>query len=84
MLKPLFNNILVKPSEKEKQTSGGIYIPDSVTEKPQDGEIVAVGPNTKLKVGQRVIYTKWGGNEVEFEGKDYLIIKDVDILGIRV
>ena len=83
MIKPLFNNVLVKPAEKEKVTAGGIYIPENATEKPQIGEVIAVGPEVKVvTVGKKVLYTKWGGNEIEHEGIDYLLIKDIDLLGI--
>ncbi|PIS23232.1 co-chaperone GroES [candidate division WWE3 bacterium CG08_land_8_20_14_0_20_40_13] len=89
-IKPLLDNIVIEPSEKEKKTASGILIPDSAKEKPQEGKVVAVGPGKftesgqmikpAVKVGDTVIYKKWGGNEVKIEGKDYLIVKEEDIL----
>jgi len=89
-VKPLLDNILIEPLEKERKTASGIVIPDSAKEKPQEGKVVAVGPGKfvesgqmvkpAVKVGDLVLYKKWGGNEVKIEGKDYLIVKEEDIL----
>ena len=86
--KPLGNRVVVEPSEGDEQVSaGGIYIPDTAKEKPQKGKIVAVGPGTKdnpvtVKVGDVVLYGKYSGTELNHEGKDYLIMKENDILAI--
>jgi chaperonin GroES len=92
MLKPLGDRIVVKALEAEEKTSGGIILPDSAKEKPQMGEVVAVGPgkmldNGKLapmdvKVGDKVAYTKWGGTEIKVGGQDLMILKQDDILGV--
>ncbi|MFH1388973.1 MAG: co-chaperone GroES [Patescibacteria group bacterium] len=89
-VKPLLDNILIEPLERERQTASGIVIPDSAKEKPQEGKVVATGPGKpndagvfikpQVKVGDTVIYKKWGGNEIKIAGKDYLIVKEEDIL----
>lgn len=91
-IKPLEDNILIEPLEKETMTASGIVIPDTVKEKPQQGRVVAVGEGKRgedgdllpmsVKVNQTVLYKKWGGNEVKVEGRDYLIIKSEDILAV--
>jgi chaperonin GroES len=91
-IKPLLDNILIEPSERERRTASGILIPDNAKEKPQEGKIIAVGPGKftesgqmikpAVKVGDTVIYKKWGGNEIKIEGKDYLIVKEEDVLAI--
>ena len=91
-IKPLFNNVLIKPLEAEAKTASGIIIPDSVKEKPQIGEVVAVGPGEVtpkgekitmiLKVGQKVMYKKWGGNEVKVGHEEWTIVEQKDILAI--
>ena len=91
-IRPLNDRILVKRLEEEQMTKGGIIIPDSAQEKPAEGEIVAVG-NGKLddsgkriaievKVGEKVLFSKYGGTEVKIEGEDYLIMREDDILGV--
>lgn len=89
-IKPLADNILIEPLEREKKTPSGIVIPDTAKEKPQEGKVVAVGPGSfdekrkriplEVKVGDRVLYKKWGGNEVKIEGKEYLIVKVEDVM----
>ncbi len=86
-LQPLFDKVIIKPLEKEKTTSGGIIIPDSATEKPQSGKILAVGAgkdNTPLtvKVGDVVIYGKYSGTEIEVSGDSLIIMQESDILAI--
>ena len=86
-IKPLADRVLVEPSEAETKTSSGIIIPDSAKEKPQKGNVVAVGPGTKdnpvtLKVGDTVLYGKYSGTELKFENNDYLIMRESDILAI--
>lgn len=92
-IKPLADRVIVKPSdEAESKTVGGIIIPDTAKEKPQEGKIVAIGPgktdeNGKLikmnvKVGNKVLYSKYGGTELKYEGEDYLIMSESDILAI--
>lgn len=91
-IKPLFDNILIKPLEAEAKTASGIILPDSVQEKPQMGQIIAVGPgkitpNGKkekvvVKVGQKVMYKKWGGNEVKLGGEELVLVEQKDILAI--
>lgn len=91
-LKPLFDNVLVKPLEPESKTASGILLPDTVKEKPQKGKIMAVGPGTvdehgksvpmQVKVGQEVLYKKWGGNEVKVGTEEWIILEQKDILAI--
>ena len=86
-IKPLADRVLVEPLEAETKTASGIIIPDTAKEKPQKGNIVSVGPGTKenpvaLKVGMTVLYGKYSGTELKLEGKDYLIMKESDILAI--
>ena len=90
-IKPLSDNILIEPVEKEQKTPSGIVIPDTAKEKPQEGKVVAVGPGRmekgkrvppQVKVGDRVLYKKWGGNEIKLEGKEYLFVKEEDLLAI--
>lgn len=80
MIKPLFNNVLVKPIEKEKTTSSGIIIPDVVKDRPQVGEVIAVGEVKEIAVGDKVYYKAWAGNEIKHEGIEYLIIEDKDVV----
>jgi len=92
-LKPLADRVVLKPIEAEEKTKGGIVLPDTAKDKPQEGEVIAVGPGrildngTKLapevKVGDRVIYSKYSGTEVKVEGEEYLIIRESDILAIK-
>jgi len=89
-LKPLADRVVVKPSEAEETTEGGIIVPDSAQEKPQKGEVVAAGPGKKsdsgdtipmeVKKGDTVIYGKYSGTEFTFEGVEYLIMRESDIL----
>ena len=89
---PLFNNVLIKPLEAETKTASGIILPDSAKEKPQMGEIMAVGEGETtpkgekikmvVKVGQRVMYKKWGGNEVKVGNEEWMIVEQKDILAI--
>lgn len=91
-IKPLFNNVLIRPEESATKTSSGIYLPESAKEESQIGEIMAVGEgkvNPKgekevmvVKVGQRIIYKKWGGNEVKVEGEEWKLVEQGDILAI--
>ena len=86
-IKPLSDRVLVEPQEAETKTSSGIYIPDSAKEKPQQGKVVAVGKGKKdhemtVKVGDTVLYGKYSGSELKYEGKDYLIMREDDILAI--
>jgi|TARA_B100000809_G_C15136338_1_gene530767 chaperonin GroES len=86
-IKPLADRVLVEPLEAETKTASGIIIPDSAKEKPQKGNVVAVGPGTKenpvtVKVGNSVLYGKYSGTELKLEGKDYLIMRESDILAI--
>ena len=91
-IKPLFDNVLVKPVDAEEKTKSGIYLPETAKEKPQVGEIMAVGDgavdeNGKkipmvVRVGMKVMYTKWGGNEVKVENEDWTIVDQKDILAI--
>ena len=91
--RPLSDNVLVKPSEAETQTSGGIYIPDSAKQKPQEGEVIAVGPGRILDDGSRsavavsvgdvVLYSKYGGTELKLDGQDYMILDEEQIYAIK-
>lgn len=86
-IKPLADRVLVKPQEAEERTASGIIIPDSAKEKPQKGVVVAAGSGSKdekmeVKVGDVVLYGKYAGTELSFEGKDYLIMRQSDILAI--
>lgn len=86
-IKPLGDRVLIEPSPAETQTASGIYIPDTVKEKPQKGVVVAVGAGKKdqpltLKVGDTVLYGKYAGTELKFEGKEYLIMREDDVLCI--
>ncbi|MEW6058616.1 MAG: co-chaperone GroES [Actinomycetota bacterium] len=90
-LKPLDDRIVVKPSEEEETTVSGIVIPDTAKEKPQEGEVVAVGPGRfedgqrvplDVAVGDKVIYSKYGGTEVKVEGQEYLILSARDVLAV--
>lgn len=85
--KPLADRVLVEPAAAETKTASGIIIPDTAKEKPQRGNIVAVGQGTKdepmtVKVGDSVLYGKYSGTELSIDGKDFLIMKEADIFGI--
>ena len=91
-IKPLADRVLVEPAAAETKTSSGIIIPDTAKEKPQEGEVVAVGPGAKnedgklspmdVKVGDIVLFGKWSGTEVKIDNKEYSIMKESDIMGI--
>ena len=91
-LTPLEDKIIVKQAEAQTQTASGLYIPDNAKEKPQQGEVLAVGPGRRddkgeripmdVKVGDKVLYSKYRGTEVHYEGEDYLIVGARDILAI--
>lgn len=90
-LKPLGDRVVVKPGEKEEKTKSGIVLPDTVKEKPQEGEVVAVGTGKyedgkqiplEVKVGDKVVYSKYGGTELKKDDTDYLILRESDILAI--
>ena len=95
-IKPLFDYVLVKPLEGETKTPSGIVLPDSAKEKPQVGEIMAIGPGKcccsdddkdecgemVVKVGQKVLYKKWGGNEVKVRNEEWLLIEQKDIMAV--
>jgi chaperonin GroES len=86
-IKPLADRVLIEPAAAETQTSSGLYIPDTAKEKPQKGIVVAVPPGTKenpvtLSVGDTVLYGKYAGTELQHDGKDFLIMKENDILAI--
>lgn len=86
-IKPLADRVLVEPAQAEEKTAGGIIIPDTAKEKPQKGVVVAVGAGKKdepmtVKVGDNVLYGKYAGTEITFEGKEYLIMKESDIYAI--
>ncbi|MCB9948673.1 MAG: co-chaperone GroES [Rhodospirillaceae bacterium] len=90
--RPLHDRVLVRRIEGEEKTKGGIIIPDTVKEKPQEGEIVAVGSGVRdndgklvpldVKAGDRILFGKWSGTEVKLDGQDLLIMKESDVLGI--
>ncbi|MFH0749974.1 MAG: co-chaperone GroES [Candidatus Gottesmanbacteria bacterium] len=89
---PLFDNVLIKPIEADEKLPSGILLPDSAKEKPQMGEIMAVGPGTTnekgnevkmvVKIGDKVMYKKWGGNEIKVNGEEWMIVEQKDILAI--
>jgi chaperonin GroES len=92
-IRPLYDRIVVKRIENEKDNmQGGLYIPDSAKEKPQEGEVIAVGQGKRLengktvaldvKAGDRILFGKWSGSEVKIDGEDLIIMKESDILGI--
>jgi len=86
-IKPLADRVLVEPAEAEVKTAGGIYIPDTAKEKPQRGTVVAVGPGkadepTTVKPGDTVLYGKYSGTELQVEGREYLMMRESDILAI--
>ena len=90
--RPLHDRVVVKRIDAEEKTAGGIIIPDTAKEKPQEGEVVALGPGARnergelvpldLKVGDRILFGKWSGTEVKIDGEDLLIMKESDILGV--
>ena len=90
--RPLHDRVVVRRIESEAKTAGGIIIPDTAKEKPQEGEIIAVGPGARdetgklitldVKVGDHILFGKWSGTEVKIEGEDLLIMKESDIMGV--
>jgi len=90
--RPLHDRVVVRRVESEARTAGGIIIPDTAKEKPQEGEIIAVGPGARdeagklvpldVKVGDRILFGKWSGTEVKIDGEDLLIMKESDVMGI--
>ena len=90
--RPLGDRVLIKRVEEEQKTKGGIIIPDTAKEKPQEGEVIAVGPGARddsgkvqpldVKPGDRILFGKWSGSEVKIDGDDLLIMKESDILGV--
>ena len=90
--RPLHDRVVVRRIEAEEKTSGGIIIPDTAKEKPQEGEVLAVGPGARdehgvlaapsVKAGDRILFGKWSGTEVRIDGEDLLIMKESDILGV--
>jgi chaperonin GroES len=90
--RPLHDRVVVRRIESEEKTSGGIIIPDTAKEKPQEGEVIAVGPGARdedgelhpldVKAGDRVLFGKWSGTEVKLDGEELIIMKESDIMGI--
>jgi len=90
--RPLHDRVVVRRVESEEKTAGGIIIPDTAKEKPQEGEIVAAGPGARdeagklvpldVKAGDRILFGKWSGTEVKIDGEDLLIMKESDVMGI--
>lgn len=91
-LRPLEDRVVIKQSKAEEKTAGGIILPDTAKEKPQQGEVIAAGPGKSLdngkqqamsvKKGQKVIYSKYAGSEYEIDGEHYVIVREDDILGV--
>jgi chaperonin GroES len=92
--RPLHDRVVIKRIEAEEKTTGGIIIPDTAKEKPQQGEVIAVGPGGRdesgklipidVQVGNRVLFGKWSGTEVKLDGIEYLIMKESDLMGVLV
>jgi chaperonin GroES len=90
--RPLHDRVVVRRLEQEEKTAGGIIIPDTAKEKPQEGEVVAVGPGARdedgklqpldLKAGDRVLFGKWSGTEVKIDGEELMIMKESDVMGV--
>ena len=90
--RPLHDRVVVKRIESDTKTKGGIIIPDTAKEKPQEGQVIAVGPGARdesgkvaaldVKAGDRVLFGKWSGTEVKIDGEDFLIMKESDIMGV--
>ena len=91
-IRPLYDRIVVRRIEEKEQKVGGLYVPDTAKEKPQEGEVLAVGPGARdesgkiqpldVRVGDRILFGKWSGTEVKLDGEDLLIMKESDILGV--
>jgi chaperonin GroES len=92
--RPLHDRVVIKRIEAEEKTTGGIIIPDTAKEKPQEGEVIAIGPGGRdesgklipidVKAGDRVLFGKWSGTEVKLDGVEYLIMKESDLMGVLV
>ena len=90
--RPLHDRVLVRRIEAEEKTAGGIIIPDTAKEKPQEGEVIAVGPGARddsgkiqpldVKAGDKILFGKWSGTEIKLDGQDLLIMKESDVLGV--
>ncbi len=90
--RPLHDRVVIRRLEQEERTKSGIIIPDTAKEKPQEGEVIAVGPGARnekgeivaldVKAGDRVLFGKWSGTEVKIDGEEYLIMKESDIMGV--
>jgi len=90
--RPLHDRVLVKRIEAEEKTAGGIIIPDTAKEKPQEGEVIAAGPGARneagqlqpldMKVGDRILFGKWSGTEIRLDGEDLLVMKESDVMGV--
>ena len=90
--RPLGDRVLVRRVEEEEKTKGGIIIPDTAKEKPQEGEVIGVGPGARddngkiqpldVKVGDRILFGKWSGTEIKLDGQDLLIMKESDVMGV--
>ena len=90
--KPLGDRVVIEVVKREEKTSGGIYLPDSAKEKPMEGTVVSVGKGSRdaqgnlipmeLKIGDRIVFGKWAGSEVKIEGKEFLIMKESDVMGV--
>ena len=92
--RPLHDRVVVRRVESEEKTAGGIIIPDTAKEKPQEGRVIAVGPGARdesgklqpldVKEGDRILFGKWSGTEIKLDGEDYLIMKESDIMGVLI
>jgi len=90
--RPLHDRVVVRRIEQESKSKGGIIIPDTAKEKPQEGEVIAVGPGVRddqgrlhapdVKAGDRVVFGKWSGSEIKIDGADFLVMKESDIIGV--
>lgn len=90
--RPLHDRVVVRPLDADEKSKGGIIIPDTAREKPQEGEIIAAGPGARdasgkltpldVKAGDRILFGKWSGTEVKIDGKEFLIMKEADLLGV--
>ena len=91
-IRPLHDRVVVERIEQDEKTTGGIIIPDTAKEKPKQGKVLAVGPGARdesgkyiamdVKVGDIVLFTQWAGNEVKIDGKEYLVLKESDVIGV--
>ncbi|OWJ68893.1 co-chaperone GroES [Inquilinus limosus] len=90
--RPLHDRVLIRRLDQDEKTRGGIIIPDTAKEKPQEGEVIAVGPGLRdeagklqpldVKAGDRVLFGKWSGTEIKLEGTDYVVLKESDVIGV--